>query len=142
MKVHKDEFPLRPITAMRGCVGYHLGKIFNEMLKEVFPFTKYHIKDSYQFVKYTYKKSIKRNDRLVSFDVVSMFTIIPIDLAKEIILSRSNLFLSNFSLNQADLTAVMNFLLIDCTYFTFENEIFKQVGGFRWGAASRPHWQE
>lgn len=138
IKIHKKDFPLRPITAMIGCVGYLLGKIFNEMLKEVFPVTNHHIKDSYGFVEFINKVNIKNGDRLVSFDVVSMFTSIPTDLVEEIILSRSNIFFDKYSLNRADLIAVVRFLLVECTFFTARNETYKQIKGLPMGSCISP----
>lgn len=138
IKIHKKDFPLRPITAMIGSVGYLLGKVFNEMLNKVFPVTRFHIRDSYQFVRFLNKVRIKKNDQLVSFDVVSMFTSIPIDLVREIILSKSNKFFDEFSLNRADLNALIDFLLVECTYFTAQDKIFKQIKGLPMGSCISP----
>lgn len=138
IKVHKTGHPLRPITAMTGSVGYLVGKVFNKMLNEVFPTTGFHIKDSFRFVNFITHTKIKSNDRLVSFDVVSMFTSIPIHLVKRIILGRSNVFFEKYSLNRADLYAILNFLLIECTFFTAQDKIFKQTKGLPMGSCISP----
>lgn len=138
VKIHKRNSPLRPITAMIGSVGYLLSKVFNEMLKAIFPRTKYHIKDTYEFVEFINRIKIGVDERLLSFDVVSMYTSIPIELVKEIILGRSNKFLDLFSLNRADLEAIMNFLLQECTAFTALGKIFKQLKGLPMGSCISP----
>lgn len=138
IKLHKDGCPLRPITAMIGGAGYMLGKIFNKMLNQVFPVTKFHIRDSYNFVKFINKTVLKANDKLVSFDVVSMFTSIPTDLVKTIVLKKSNKFFTEFSLNRADLNAILDFLLVECTFFTAQDKIFKQVKGLPMGNCISP----
>lgn len=138
IKKHKDDFPLRPITAMVGGVGYLLGKIFNKMLNRIFPVTKIHIKDSYEFAKFINEVKINTNDRLVSFDVVSMFTSIPTELVKSIVLNNSNKFFDEFSLNRADLNAILDFLLTECTFFTAQDNIFKQVKGLPMGNCISP----
>lgn len=138
VKIHKNGYPLRPITATTGSVGFVLSKIFNRMLNTVFPRTEYHIKDSYNFVKFLSKIQIKTNERLVSFDVVSMYTSIPVELVKEIILGKSNEFFELYSLNRADLESMMNFLLIECTFFTAINKTFRQLNGLPMGSCISP----
>lgn len=138
VKIHKKGYPLRPITAMIGSVGYLTGKIFNKMLNEIFPITKFHIKDSFRFVNFVTQTKIGSSDRLVSFDVVSMFTSIPIYLVKRIVLSKSNEFLERYSLNRADLNNILNFLLIECTFFTAQDKIFKQIRGLPMGSCISP----
>lgn len=138
VKIHKQGFPLRPITAMIGAVGFLLSKVFDRMLNIVFPRTNYHIKDTYEFVKFINKMKISSKDRLISFDVVSMYTSIPIDLVKSIVLSRSNCFLNLFSLNRADLVAIMDFLLKECTVSTALGRIFKQTSGLPMGSCISP----
>lgn len=123
---------------MTSSVGYILGKIFNKMLNSIFPITRFHIRDSYEFVRFLSKIKIKTNDRLVSFDVVSMFTSIPVDLVKKIIFERSNLFFDKFSLNRADLEALIDFLLVECTYFTALDQTFKQTEGLPMGSCISP----
>lgn len=138
IKIHKTGFPLRPITAMVGGVGYLLGKIFNTMLNQIFPTTDIHVKDSYQFVKFASEMKLKNNYRLVSFDVVSMFTSIPTSLVREIIFSKSNEFMHRFSLNRADLDSLISFLLTDCTYFTAQDMTFRQIKGLPMGSGISP----
>lgn len=138
VKIHKENKPLRPITAMIGSVGYSLSKIFDKMLNTVFPRTKHHIKDTYEFVEFIKTIKIDKEDRLISFDVVSMYTSIPIDLVKEIVLSKSNEFLELYSLNRADLIAIIDFLLIECTAFTALGHIYKQLSGLPMGSCISP----
>lgn len=110
-KIHKEGIPLRPITSTIGSPGYLLAKVFTKMLETVFPRTSYHIKDSYEFVKFLDGVSIKKDDILVSFDVVSMYTSIPFDLVKDIIMSKADTFLKYFNIDAALLLRLIEYLL-------------------------------
>lgn len=137
-KIHKNDAPLRPITSTIGSPGYLLAKIFDLMLKEIFPRTPYHIKDSFEFTEFVQKVHIKDSDILVSFDVVSMFTSIPYELIKEIVLSQSDAFLKLFSIEKCFLVKMLEFLLQDCMIFTALDKIYKQLDGLPMGSCISP----
>lgn len=137
-KVHKPGFKLRPIVAMRGSPGHALGKIFNEMLKEIFPISHFHIKDSFQAKKFFDGVSFPSNYTIKSWDVVSMFTNIPIDLAKDIINEKQTVFLNKFGIGKNILSMFLKFLLEDSTVFTANGKIYKQKDGLPMGGCISP----
>lgn len=137
-KIHKEDTPLRPITSTIGSPGYTLAKVFTKMLESIFPRTKYHIKDSYEFVKFLNGVSIKEDDILVSFDVVSMYTSIPYELVKEIILSKADAFLRIFNIDEEFLQSLIKYLLVDCMIFTALDKTFKQNDGLPMGSCASP----
>lgn len=137
-KIHKQGIPLRPITSTIGSPGYLLAKMFTRMLELVFPRTAYHIVDSYNFVTFLNGVSIKKEDVLVSFDVVSMYTSIPFDLVKEIILSRAKRFYDNFGIGKNLLLKLIEHLLIDCMVFTALDKTYKQTNGLPMGSCASP----
>lgn len=137
-KVHKDVFCLRPILAMSGAPGFAAGKIFDIMLNRIFPRNDLHIKDSYDAKKFFDNVNIKDNDRLVSFDVVSMFTSIPTDLAKKLLLRKADDFLHHFGMGKSVLDKFMEFLLNECTVFTALNDIYRQKQGLPMGSCISP----
>lgn len=138
-KIHKKDTPLRPITATIGCVGYLTAKVFAKMIDQVFPRTDHHIKDSYEFAKYIQNVTIEETDILVSFDVVSMYTSIPFELVKDLILKKSDEFLNLFSIEKPFLEKILNFLLRDCMVFTALDSTYKQVNGLPMGSCVSPH---
>lgn len=137
-KIHKQDQPLRPITAMRGCVGYTSSKILAEMLGIIFPTSDIHIKDSFQFVKFINNTEIKEDDILVSFDVVSMFTSIPFALVKQIIMNKQERFRQLFDIQATTLESIVDFTLRDCTYFTALNQTYQQLNGLPMGSCASP----
>lgn len=164
-KIHKDGIPLRPITSTIGSAGYFLAKFFNRMLTFVFPRTEYHIKDTYDFVRFlrgttTHTEEdtdrnplqqfvlgnlpdsngikLKSDDVLVSFDVVSMFSTIPYDLVFDIIMSKAEKFNRYFKVDRALLERIVSFLLKDCMVFTVLDNIYKQDDGIPMGSCLSP----
>eukprot|EP00253_Pinus_taeda_P032352 PITA_32352 len=80
-KIHKEGVPLRPIVNTIGSPTYELAKYVAKILKPLVGNTDSFIKDSQDFVNLIKNERIERDDILVSFDVVSLFTKIPLDEA-------------------------------------------------------------
>lgn len=137
-KIHKPGFKLRPIVSMIGAPGHAVGRIFNEMLKEVFPITKHHVRDSFNIKEFLDGVEIPPDYVLRSFDVVSMFSNIPTDLAGGIIMEEHEKFYRKFGIGKKILFDIMNFLLNECTIFTAIGKIFKQKEGLPMGGCISP----
>lgn len=137
-KVHKEKFSLRPIMSLTNAPSFATGKVFDMMLKRVFPKTEYHIKDSFELKKFMDEVKLNRDDILVSFDVVSMFTSIPRDLVKSIVLEKAHAFLSHFGMGRKILERFLNFLLVESTVFTAFNRIYEQKKGLPMGSCISP----
>lgn len=120
-KVHKAQFCLRPITAMNKSPGAFLGKVFNQMLNIIFPPSGHHVKDALTLKEEIKHLRLKQDDVFVSFDVKSMYTNIPTQLAYDIIFSKHLEFFESFGLAKRILSAILWFLLRDCTFFTALN---------------------
>ena len=91
-KLHKvpnngtvDQLPLKPIISNIGMAAYNLAKYLVQLLK---PLSKSHytIKNDKKFTKKLYKMRIPPDYKIVSFDVVSLFTNVPSDEAIDIII--------------------------------------------------------
>lgn len=137
-KIHKPGFKLRPITSMNGSPGHALGKIFNLMLKEIFPSTEYHTRDSYDIKKFLDGVKIPPTNVLKSFDVVSMFSNIPKELARDIIMEKQEEFFEKFGLAKRILLLIVKFLLDDSTVFTANGKTYKQKEGLPMGGCISP----
>lgn len=133
VKTHKTEFKLRPIISMSGSPGHFLGKVFDRILKFLFPRSTIHIKDSYEMRNFIKTATIKNTHILVSFDVVSMYTNIPRKLVMDILLENSNKFHEKFGIGRRILILILEFLLIDSTVFTANDKIYKQNEGLPMG---------
>lgn len=132
-KVHKDNYCLRPITSMHSSPGHASGQIFDEILKDIFPRSHFHIKDSYEMKRFLDTTTISEQDVLVSFDVVSMYTNIPRNLVKTLIMRKAKEFHDKFGMGKKILNETLNFLLSESTYITALDNIYKQTEGLPMG---------
>ena len=93
-KVHKlkgssdvNQLPMRPVISNIGTATYELSKYLAELLR---PLTKseYSIESTKDFVDRIKQKRLPQEYELVSFDVVSLFTSVPLDYTINIILDK------------------------------------------------------
>ncbi|KAG8178608.1 hypothetical protein JTE90_014199 [Oedothorax gibbosus] len=82
-KIHKDGIPLRPIVSAIGSPTYLLSKHLANLLKPYIGLRDSYVRDSTHFVEKLKAIKIDPTDILVSFDEVSLFTMVPVDKALE-----------------------------------------------------------
>ncbi|XP_075150874.1 uncharacterized protein LOC142224982 [Haematobia irritans] len=78
-KIHKDNFPLRPICSSVNAPSAAMSKFLVNILKKLTTGSKYNIKDSVQFRNKIKDMTIKHDEKLISFDVVSLFPSVPVE---------------------------------------------------------------
>ena len=78
VKVHKNNYPLRPVISMIDSPEYELAKFMDSLIKPLVP-NKYMLNSTDDFLIKLNNSNISSNDKLVSFDVVSLFTNIPLN---------------------------------------------------------------
>ena len=84
-KLYKQNIPLHPIVSAIGSYTYNLPKFLTDILKPIAS-NKYTVKDSFSFTNELL--SISSVTFMCSFDVVSLFTNIPIDKTIDICLNK------------------------------------------------------
>ena len=77
-KVHKKDFPVRPIVSMINTPEYELAKYLDGVIKTHIP-NKYSISSNTQFLERLQEFDLQEDDYFVSFDVVSLFTNVPLN---------------------------------------------------------------
>ena len=77
-KIHKQNTPLRPIVSTIGSPTYQLAKYLTKLLPPHLGNTEHFIKDSTHFINKIQEIKLNPEDILVSFDVVSLFTKVPL----------------------------------------------------------------
>lgn len=80
-KIHKNESPLRPIISAVKTYNYELAKYLDEILKPLINNT-YMLVDTYDFVNKVSKLDTNSSRYMVSFDVESLFTNVPMKQLK------------------------------------------------------------
>jgi len=135
-KVHKDGIPLRPILSAIGTCSYQLAKFLVPILT---PLTTniFTVKDSFTFAKEITTISFDKCC-MVSFDIVSLFTNIP--LKETIDICMNNLFqtvetVQGFS--KENLRKMLELSVQDC-HFIFNNQLFIQRDGVAMGSPLGP----
>ena len=126
-KIHKEGAPLRPIVNTIGSPTYQLAKYLANKLKPLVGNTSSFVKDSSFFVNKIKNIKVDKDDILVSFDVVSLFTKIPIDRAMNVIRNITD-----------PGTANLIELCLKSTFFSFQGEVYEQTCGSLWDPPSLP----
>ena len=96
-KIHKASVPLRPIMSFINSPTYNLSKFLSRILSSLLV-NRYSVRNFKEFVDYVQNFTISESEILVSFDVVSLFTSVPMDKALNLVLE---LFASDESLSCA-----------------------------------------
>lgn len=122
-KIHKEGIPLRPIVNTIGSPIYDLAKFLAKKLCPLAGNTSSYIKDSASFIQWT--KNLEMNDEylMVSFDVMPLYTMIPLDEAIEVM--------------QPIIDSETIDLLKNClksSYFSFKGKIYTQTHGVAIGS--------
>ena len=84
VKVHKEGNPVRPVVSMIGTPEYQLAKFLDSIIKPYIPQT-YMLQSTNQFLDHLNEFKFDSNHKLVSFDVSSLFTNVPLDDTIQII---------------------------------------------------------
>ncbi|XP_030849793.1 uncharacterized protein LOC115927720 [Strongylocentrotus purpuratus] len=135
-KIHKPTVPLRPIVSCIGSFAYNLSKYLAEILSPLTGLTEYTIPISSGFAELIAEQTIGTQERMVSFDVVSLFTNVPIEGACNATLQRlqsdSNLS-TRTALSPEQLTQLLEFVLRS-TYFLYKGSYYEQTEGAAMGS--------
>ncbi len=132
-----DQLPLRPVISNIGTATYELSKYLAGLLK---PLTKsqYSVESTKDFIDRLNNQRVPEGFRMVSFDVVSLFTKVPLDYTINIILDKV--------FRERKIRTKMNReqlkrLLEVCTkemHFSYNGAIYRQVDGVAMGSPLGP----
>ncbi|CAF1614524.1 unnamed protein product [Adineta ricciae] len=149
-KIHKSDkpdYPLRPVMSATKTVGYGLGKMLKNRLHQLRD-SPYTIKNTFDFVS-KIKNSNHADKKMVSFDVTSLFTNVPLAFTINIILDKlypTCLFVcQNNSRSQLcekcrkrnDFAALLRVATSE-THFIFDGKMYVQHNGVAMGAPLAP----
>ncbi|XP_020904502.1 uncharacterized protein LOC110242811 [Exaiptasia diaphana] len=140
-KTHKEQLAVRPILSATSTYNYALAKWLEEKLKPL-SYNKYSILDVFKFAEEIRTEVINEADILVSYDVTSLFTNVPLDETIGILVEKAfnnNWFNSEYNLDisRQDLTVLLNIATKD-QLFQFEGTLFEQFDGVAMGSPLGP----
>jgi hypothetical protein len=136
-KVHKQNLPLRPILSTVGTANYSLSKFLVSLLSPLSQ-NEFTIKDTFCFVN-EITNLPNMGYTMASFDVVSLFTNIPIDETIEIILNKifTNGVTDYFGFDKNLLKKCLNLCTKD-NVFIFNENLYNQKDGAPMGGCVSP----
>lgn len=137
-KIHKEGNPLRPITSTINSPGSKLATRITQLLSTIFKKDPIHLTNSMEAKRCLDQVSLENDDTLVSFDVVSMFTNIPLDLTKRIIMEKWREIQIGLGISKEMLNRTIDFLLIDCAIFSYKDVTYRQTRGLAMGSPMSP----
>ena len=127
--------PFRPILSSIGTYNYELAKFLGNILSPHVP-DDHCAKDTFTFISDLQKVSVI-NKFMISFDVESLFTNIPlsevIELAVNVIVEKT----PNIDITKKDLKKLFEFATKQ-THFSFNNELYDQIDGVAMGSPLAP----
>ena len=134
-KIHKASVPLRPIVSFINSPTLYLSKFLSRILSSLLV-NRYSVRNSKEFVDYVQNFTISESEILVSFDVVSLFTSVPMDKALNLVLE---LLTSDESLSLRTSLAISDITIglkhcFSSTVFSYKNSLFKQIFGTPMGS--------
>ena len=135
-KIHKVDIPLRPIVASIGSPSYSLSKYIASMISPLAGKTDSFIKDSAHFVDLVKDIKLSEDEIMISFDVKSLFTNVPITEAVEVIhgMLKSDDTLEERTVLSPDRIAELLDLCLRSTYFSYNDAFYEQKEGAAMGS--------
>ena len=134
-KIHKTGTPLRPIVSYTGTPLYKLSKYVAGILSSYIEREGRNSINSKVFSEYVRTLHINDDEVMVSFDVTSLYTNVPIRDTLTVIedlLNKDSKYEQKTKIPRADLLELIEFLLTK-TWFIFNGECFTQLDGVAMG---------
>jgi hypothetical protein len=126
-KIHKEGVPLRPVVNCIASPTYSIARYLTGLLNPLVGYSPSHIRNSEDFTHKLNTISLKESDILVSFDVVSLFTRVPLE--DTLLLLQQHFHDKTISLFKQVLTT---------TYFTYNGAFYDQTDGVAMGSPLAP----
>jgi len=136
-KIHKINTPFRIIVSSVNTALYQLAAYFHKVISESIGDATSHITSSFELHELICERQVPQNDVLISFDVISLFTNVPIDLALDGISNRWTSIKRNTKISKSDFLYTIEFVL-SSSFFTFNNIIYRQTFGTPIGSPLSP----
>ncbi|XP_068671416.1 uncharacterized protein [Montipora foliosa] len=140
IKHHKQGNPVRPIVSSIGSALYNTSKFLTDILSPLQNSNGFSVPNSAKFAEEISNVDIQDDEVMLSFDVVSLFTAIPVDKACDYIsnkLLKDNSLPSRTSLDSNEIISLLKFILSN-NYFIYDDKIYKQIHGCAMGSPVSP----
>lgn len=133
MKTHKPDIPARPVVACVDTPTSAMSSMLSDILKQLLDDDIYNIKNSITLKQKLSNVTIESTEIMVSFDIVSLFTNIPVNLAIEIINEQWEKLSKITKFPKSLFFEMLKFCLIDGNYFVYKDVAYRQIFGMPMG---------
>ena len=130
-KIDKIGMPLRPIVSSIGAVTYETSKELARILKPPVGRSQHHVQNTQDFIQQIKGTHLQPDQCIMSYDVKSLFTSVPIQPAINIIkklLDEDEELQQRTSMTLSNITCLLEFCL-KSTYLTFQGKHYEQLEG-------------
>jgi hypothetical protein len=127
-KIHKPDIPPRPIVSSIGSPCYVVAGFLHKILSPLAGKLESFIKNSGHFVRLLKSVNLQYSDTLISFDVVSLFTNVPVDEALRVIRNKLHSDDTLVERSALQVEAIMELLevCLRTKYFQVDDKFFQQ----------------
>ncbi|XP_021934007.1 uncharacterized protein LOC110836758 isoform X2 [Zootermopsis nevadensis] len=126
-KIHKEGAPLRPIVSTIGAPTYRSAQYLAGLLGRLVGHSPRHVKNSTEFINTIKSLHVGPGDIMVGFDVVSLFTMVPVGEALRLLERHFN----------GDVFGLFH-LVLTSSYFKFGGQFYEQTYGVAMGSPLSP----
>ena len=136
IKHHKENHPLRPIVTCINSALYDTSKFLSQILSPLQNRSGFSVANSAQFKNEMTDIIIDEDETMISFDVVSLFTVTPVDKACAYIrtmLEHHTFLIERTQLDVDDIIRLLTFVLSN-SLFVYNNITYKQIHGCAMGS--------
>ena len=128
-KIHKQDVRLRPIVFFYTSPTYQLSKHLSSLLSPFVGKTLSYVCNSREFAQFIINQELEDDEVLISFDVVSLFTRVPIDLPLKVVRDRleHDETLHKCTYLDSEKIICLLDLCLNATYLQFQNVVYHQV---------------
>ena len=140
-KIHKAGIPLRPIISSTGTATYNTAKELARILKPLVGTSSHHVQNTRDFIDQIKEVRLKDGESIISYDVTSLFTSVPIKPTLDIIqqrLTKDQDLHKRTSMTIQQITSLLEFCL-NSTSFNVPGSILSADGGSSNGQPPKPH---
>ena len=139
-KVHKPGMPLRPIISSVGSVTHATAKELSRIIKPLVGGSQHHVRNTKDFIHSIEGIQLSADECMMSFDVESLFTSVPVEpsiqIIKKLLEEDKSLHLRT-KMTVKQISCLLDFCL-KTTYFIFQGKFFEQVKGAAMGSPISP----
>lgn len=136
-KVHKPTLALRPVVSCIDSPGYKLARFLHVILNPLIDTFEYNLRNTQELVEYMRSIRLDVDHRLVSLDVISLFTNIPQELVIDIIRKNWSEWDKIIGVPLEMLIELVRYCF-RCSYFVFSGNIYEQLDGSAMGNPASP----